>query len=147
MGRMGVRMAELDKVIDGLECCMLSYKCGCDECPFTDKGMCQELLGESAIALLKSQVPRVMEPEELAALAMDESDNVPVWYEYRSITDRGVITRLEASVLWWVEDGWWRRLGPVRMGWEDIRADGYDVSWRVWTARPTEAQMEEMAWE
>lgn len=43
------------KVIKGLECCMLSYKDGCDECPYIDKGMCQELLGEHALALLKAQ--------------------------------------------------------------------------------------------
>ena len=140
-------MIDREKIIRGLECCMLSYKDGCDECPFVAKGMCEELLGERAIALLKVPEPRVMEPDELAALAMDESDNVPVWYEYRIITDRGVITRLEASVLWWVEDGWWRRLGPVRMGWEDVRADGYGVSWRVWTERPTEAQREAAKWD
>ena len=102
---------------------------------------------DMAIEALKAQEPRVMTRDELDALARDESDNVPVWYEYRIITDRGVITRLEASVRWWVEDGWWRRLGPVRMGWEDVRADGYGVSWRVWTERPTEAQREEADWE
>lgn len=46
-----------EKVIKGLECCMLSYKDGCDECPYLAKGMCQELLGEDAIALLKAQEP------------------------------------------------------------------------------------------
>lgn len=50
-------MTDREKVIKGLECCMLSYKDGCDDCPYTDKGMCQELLGENAIALLKAQEP------------------------------------------------------------------------------------------
>lgn len=45
----------IDEVIKGLECCMLSYKDGCDECPYIGKGMCQELLGEHALALLKEQ--------------------------------------------------------------------------------------------
>lgn len=44
---------KLEKVVKGLECCMLSYKDGCDECPYIGKGMCQELLGEHALALLK----------------------------------------------------------------------------------------------
>ena len=47
-----------EKTIKGLECCMLSYKDGCDECPYIGKGMCQELLGEHAIALLKAQEPK-----------------------------------------------------------------------------------------
>ena len=46
-----------EKVICGLECCMLSYKDGCDKCPYFGKGMCQELLGEHALALLKAQEP------------------------------------------------------------------------------------------
>jgi hypothetical protein len=50
-------MANLNEVIRGLECCMLSYKHGCDECPYVAKGMCQELLGEHALALLKAQEP------------------------------------------------------------------------------------------
>ena len=46
-----------DEVIRGLECCMLSYKDGCEECPYLAKGMCEELLGENALALLKAQEP------------------------------------------------------------------------------------------
>ena len=143
-------MIDREKVLKGLECCNernFAEVCNCPYQPSYKSDMCLFELHADALALLKAQEPRVMEPEELGALAMDESDNVPVWYEYRIITDRGVITRLEASVLWWVEDGWWRRLGPVRMGWEDVRADGYGVSWRVWTERPTEAQREAAKWE
>ena len=51
-------MIDREKVIRGLECCMLSYKDGCDECPFVAKGMCEELLGERAIALLEAQEAR-----------------------------------------------------------------------------------------
>jgi hypothetical protein len=50
-----------EKVICGLECCMLSYKDGCDECSYFGKGMCQELLGEHALALLK----RSFTPQEV----------------------------------------------------------------------------------
>ena len=46
-----------DEIIKGLECCMLSYKDDCDECPYLDKSMCQELLGEHALALLKAEEP------------------------------------------------------------------------------------------
>lgn len=55
-------MTDREKVIKGLERCMLSYKDGCDECPYIGKGMCQELLGENAIALLKAKEP--VEPTE-----------------------------------------------------------------------------------
>ena len=137
-----------EKVIKGIGICVAPHS-NCDECPYNeDEGYeCINRLRADALAILAEPEARVMTRDELAALAMDESDNVPVWYEYRIITDRGVITRLEASVLWWVEDGWWRRLGPVRMGWEDVRAEGYGVSWRVWTERPTEAQREAAEWE
>ena len=141
-------MIDREKVIKGLECCNHEIP-KCEKCPYNDgEDTCPTLrtLFDDALALLKAQEPRVMTRDELDALARDESDNVPVWYEYRIITDRGVITRREASVLWWVEDGWWRRLGPVRMSWEDVRADGYGVSWRIWTDVPTDEQREAIPW-
>ena len=61
-----------EKVIKGLECCMLSYKDGCDECPYIGKGMCQELLGEHAIALLKAQEETIKQLAERYSELLDE---------------------------------------------------------------------------
>ena len=46
-----------EEVIRGLECCLIHGEGGCDECPYMGKGLCQELLAEDAIALLKAQEP------------------------------------------------------------------------------------------
>lgn len=44
-----------EETIKGLECCMIPGAGGCDDCPYVGKGICQELLGEDALALLKTQ--------------------------------------------------------------------------------------------
>ena len=111
-------MPDIEKVIKGLECCMLSYKDGCDECPYVAKGMCQELLGEHALALLKAQEPRVM------TLAEAKTTYV---LEFRL----GKMSEIGAS------------LNDV-----DIDPDNYYYGhiYRVWTSRPTDEQRKGVPW-
>ena len=63
-----------EEVIKGLECCMLSYKDGCDECPYIGKGMCQELLGEHALALLKAQEPVSVQKKQMEMVGLQTWD-------------------------------------------------------------------------
>lgn len=69
-------MADRQKVIKGLECCMIPSGGGCDDCPYVGKGICQELMGEDAITLLKAQEPMMVEEradrEYQAAVEMAE---------------------------------------------------------------------------
>ena len=71
-------MAEREKVIRGLECCLASKYPPCGECgydgdmKYNDPWSCRLSLMADALALLKEQEPRVMEPvgdcqEELRA--------------------------------------------------------------------------------
>ena len=50
-------MDKLEKVIKGLELCMIPGTGGCEDCPYLGKGICQQLLGEDALELLKAQEP------------------------------------------------------------------------------------------
>ena len=66
-------MTDREKVIKGLEMCIMHY---CDECPFDDEKGCFDKLMDKAIALLKEQ--EAVEPKQ-------ESDSVPFpwtswWY-------------------------------------------------------------------
>ncbi len=98
-------------------------------------------------AILHDSGPRVLAVEEVAKLPVDGGENTPVWVETRIANDKGVLTYLEASVLWFVEDGWWRRFGPIHSGWEDRKADTYGVTWRCWSSRPSDKQREEAKWD
>lgn len=71
-----------EKVAKGLECCMLSYKDGCDACPYLAKGMCQELLGEDALALLKAQVETTIEPKRI-----DLEEETKAWLDKMDAVD------------------------------------------------------------
>lgn len=48
-------MIDGEKVIKGLGLCMIPGTGGCDDCTYFGKGMCQMLLAEDAILLLKEQ--------------------------------------------------------------------------------------------
>jgi len=129
-------MVDVDKCIRDLR---FAAEHMCLSCAYDD-------ILNDAITLLEKQRPRVMTLDEVKALPGDCEDNTPVWMETRIITDRGLVTYLEASVLWLMEDGCWRRLGPIRTSWEDVKADDYDFFWRCWTARPSDEQREAVKW-
>ena len=48
-----------EKVVKGIELCMIPGTGGCEDCPYLGKGICQQLLGENALELLKAQEPVV----------------------------------------------------------------------------------------
>ena len=124
-------MDKREKVIKGLECCMIPGEGGCDDCPYLGKGMCQELLGEDALALLKAQEPRVMTVSEIGALANGDV----VWVEF---TDGRLLPMM-------VEDGCLMRW---RFMWRICEDAFYDEDYkaRAWTFRPTDEQREKEPW-
>ena len=117
-------MDKLEKVIKGMECCL---KDDCDNCPYYDPevdhdcdyfGKClRGNMYHDTLALLKSQKPRVMTPEE--------AKNAFV-IEYRS--------------------GKLREAGMKILNHADPANAYYGKIYRVWTSRPNQATREATPW-
>ena len=129
-------MAELEKVLKGLECCSAMDGDRCRECPYAKE--CEEgesiffagasHLADDALELLKAQQPRLMTPDDFDNNPMvDENGKLPAWVEYKRYN--GVLRPA---------DGW----GTINRNW----VDGY-IDRRFWTSRPTDKQREETPWE
>lgn len=129
-------MAEISKVIQGLELCAYDPDPGqalkeirsCPECPYYRAG-CSPQLIRDALVLLKEQEPRVMTLEEV----MRSHDWI--WYQWKN-THCGWTTAVNC-------DGKW-------IEWEDSTTDQlckYGEKWRCWTSRPSEQQMRDTKWE
>lgn len=96
---------------------------------------------------IEALTPRVLSVDELTGLPTDPDGNSPVWVETRIVTDHGEWTFLEASLLRCMDKGLWRRFGAIHLHWEDRRRRKYNVSWRVWSSCPTDAQREAAKWD
>ena len=134
-------MPDLDKIIKGWGCCRNG---SCFSCPYNDdideKGECKQGWGDDAFALLKAQKPRLITLEEI------EHETWPMWYEERNglttwalCTNATVGDALEVTSFEFFEnyDNSYLR--------ED--ADTYNICWRMWTAQPTQEQMEATPWQ
>jgi hypothetical protein len=119
-------MTDREKVIKGLECCIIRHpddKARWDECPY--ESACCNRLKNDALALLKAQEPRLVTYEDFHSGREDGGEAIPCWKEARSKTRRS---------------GWAVIVyGKMLADWEMGVA-------RYWTARPTEEQMREEAW-
>lgn len=129
-------MADLEKVIRGLECCITCDPDGsreCKKCPYRRKGItnepCFNALHADVLVLLKEQEPRVLTLEEV----IHSKDWV--WYQWKN-THYGWAIAVECDEKW--------------IEWEDSTTDQlckYGEKWRCWTSRPTPEQMRETKWE
>lgn len=132
-----------EKVIRGLECCAKGSLSNCEECPYTGKG-CSEHLCADALALLKEQEPQVMTIGDVYR----DHDRV-VWIECREYKSL-IIAQYRGQASWHNgRFGKWERF--VTMSFADDYmhrdSDKYGETWRCWTSRPTEQQMQEVPWE
>ena len=142
-------MTDREKVIKGLECCkpiMTQYGLGaCDACPYDrasipEYGICDCLFSllTDALDLLKAQEPRVMTLEEIqqslrggdTAFLLDVEDRLLIWTLYMAYNARTncIVLRDDTD--------------DVHV----LRMEDYGVTWRCWTARPTDEQREAEAW-
>lgn len=119
-------MTDQEKVVRGLECCILhdpDDKPKCKSCPYD--GACLNRLKRDALQLLKAQEPRVMTLEELYS-------QETVWFEEKPNHTMKQLTKDGIAVLVFV---------GLLHSW-----NGYGTVWRCWTSRPSEGQREEVAW-
>ena len=122
-------MTDREKVIKGMECCMITPgSCGTN-CPYAGTGdendYCDQKIIKDAFALLKAQEPRLVTYEDFHSGREDGGGAIPCWKEARSKT---------------------RRSGWAVIVYGKMLADRETGVARYWTARPTEEQMQEEAW-
>ena len=130
-------MDELERVINGLECCF-NVQSGwkdavwvCPACPYAknDGKPCETLapLLDDALALLKAQQPRLLTVDDFKNNAdVDICGYLPCWVEPNPYNDAAT-----------EKPGW----GLVSVG----QIGG--VYHRYWTGKPTQEQMEAMKWD
>ena len=146
------------KVIKGLECCtkkVCIYKDTEKQCPYWELcgeyedsfEDCTTALSKDAIALLKSQEPRVMTMDEVVAA----KQGTTVWLE--DCDKHDVIVGLLRDV--WITTNEIHSVAVllhfvvVRGQLVDIvtaLAEGYGIRWRCWTSWPDEKAREETPW-
>ena len=137
-------MIDREKVIKGLECCVTSY-CP-DECPYVDEcgtnvanGEMIKPLLEDALALLKPE-PRVLSLDELHLNRV-----------FNAFEEKAVIA-FETSGIY--KDSYYNGCEMIAVlattatmeDWEEKESE-YGRTWRCWSSRPTDEQMEAVKWE
>ena len=126
-------MPDREKVIRGLKAHAVIGMCG-DNCPYygySGQGTCSETLCADALSLLKEQEPRVMTLEEAA-----EAD--VCWLEIKgSGRILPCIVRDDEENFSIRTDEPTPELGP---------GDENGKEYRLWSARPTDAQREAVKW-
>ena len=120
----------LEKVINGLECCLEGLS---DLCAYKDSdapGGCKDELMYDALALLKAQEPRVItnadfENKEL----VDSAESMPAWIEHRH------------------GEEWDEYTDGNDDGWSVVYQFNFESEfYRCWTAKPSLKQMEDTPW-
>jgi len=143
-------MPDLDKVIKGLECCILRNPedhARCSQCSYG--GNCVNRLKMDALELLK-----LMRPKPPRVIRKDELWNLPggsvVWMEERTIIEECP----EPVIPVCFEDIQDVTIGnnpkvhsAIAFNGRYDRMDQYGTMYRFWTARPTEEQSRGEKWE
>lgn len=133
-------MAEISKVIRGLECHGKGSFEFCKPCPYHYDG-CEATLCRDALTLLREQEARVMTREEL-----EDWDGAIFFEAFETDMYYALIENVEPTagmdgeyVLVNVEPG-----EHHRRIWS---GEHYGSIWRCWTSRPTPEQMRDTKWE
>ena len=133
-------MAEIEKVVRGLECCCEQHGGPelCEQCPYTNEPFpCGNAIMRDALALLRARMPRVLTVDRVcggdecwieykygghgyADVYLEEPDGTALVYRCKPVGDRKPETV-------WLHD--------------------YGKLWRGWNYRPSPEQMRETPWE
>ena len=147
-------MADREKIIKGLECCMVGkgHSPTCELCPYATYGddTCETMdeLFADALELLKAQEPRVMTLEEVRTKKIcwieDEDDGMDVREFPAVYCGDGHRSNGTTNTIFFADKEWAIDLNDCEW-WYDIR--DYNVTWRCWTAKPTDEQREAVKWD
>ena len=141
-------MMDREKVIKGLECCIIHVSCAADGgCPYKSQAdaNCLDTAIKDAIALLNAQEPVVIAPETMGVMSRR-----PVWLETKNgRVYNGYVLVYEVQYGMGISGVTDKRLGIAdpsgRMHW--LKMCDCGVTWRCWTSRPTDEQREAVKWD
>ena len=134
-------MADIEKVIKGLECCtFILGKRKCNECPYQKDNGCYQLQDDFH-ALMKEQEPRVMTLEEVKR---HNNQDGCVWFEQPTYNAVAAFARKD-------DEDCTEIISPYLLG-DPINHcymgnRFYGNAWRCWTSRPTDEQRQAVKWE
>lgn len=168
-------MPDREKVIKGLECCVSGNTAICERlgCPYADEhegigDTCIDTLMADALALLKAQEAESVDAPKpdsdigcwydithnytleqiVSALNAQESrvmtvDEVREWVGKKRVDREPICVEVKDSICAWiVSDEYWDMQMDI-----NLSGDLYGKTWRCWTSRPTDAQMEAIPWQ
>lgn len=131
-----------EKVIRGLECCALGSLSNCEECSYTETRCSEHLCGD-ALTLLKKQEPRVLEYSEIEKHPLvwlednDKEDVIPALFlQYNGWNAEFAVQAPDECVDTIVRS-------PIVAAVEGV----YGITWRAWSAQPTDGQRKAVKWE
>lgn len=136
----GENIMQREKVIYALRCRGNGSPSMCSECSYYNSELCScnlIYIIKDALVLLQEQEARVLTLEETIALCGE-----PVWIEENTLQGsygawgvvKGLHERYEAVNIGGVRFTYWPRAK-------------YNITWRCWSALPTEEQRKEASWE
>lgn len=136
-------MSDRERIISALENC--SDPAGkCRDCPYEECERFEKSISEypdelirKAVELLKEQEPRVLTHEEADAIA-HQTEETAIYLERKS--DKSLYAAIAGDTQGRVPNISW-------LGKERNYQDEYGISWRCWSARPTDEQREAIPWE
>jgi hypothetical protein len=132
-------MAELEKVIKGLECWLDDdAHCPDDDCPYMKLLVCdQAAILHDAISLLKAQEPRVMTYDEMMKAEI-------CFLEVKGIEEIDPFIRYEVNdKSYWSSPYTNSEDNPFELLAEQ---EEYLINARCWTSRPTDEQRKAVKW-
>ena len=134
-------MADLEKVIKGLECCSYGRCGGPKDCSYYETDACEVKLMADALALLKGREARVMTLEEIprhdGAVFFELRKKGRKKGEWAVFSPLGCKSRSK-----WMYFAFGSNYGHVT----GFNIDVYGKFWRCWTSRPTYEQREAVKW-
>lgn len=133
-------MADLEKVIKGLECCLVSIDSeGCTkECPYYEACQKSEYYDvfqpvmKDALELLKAQEPKLLTIEEITGDGECWFEGINGAYGYADCYMCTASEEVEVNLI---------SRKPEYVSFNDFMK-----KWRCWTSRPTDAQREATQW-
>ena len=133
-------VAELEKVIRGLE----HHKAGlyeeCLKCPYHDVG-CETALCNDALALLKEQVPHVMTAEEALTRRIGYLETRINGHAYRG----GYVLVQTLEIM--MGDSWkWELVRTINSA-AYFYQDQYNRDFRLWSERPNDKKRKAVKWD
>ena len=133
-------MADIESVINGLECCHQINQTECFKCPYARGNGCTYALMGDVLVLLKAQRPRLMSLQEVLG------SSGAIWLEFEA--EEGGYYRYGYAFVSCANEHMVEFI--VRDGYRPLiqfpRAD-YLKYWCCWTTQPTQEQRERAKWD